>query len=101
MRRQQMNNTQLPHHAVWVPRLRNGGAREESFRTRSEAARFARVGARSSALARPLYTTLLDGVQAVHEVSDDEQVVVGTVAHLVNMHLVRLTGTFKYPALVR
>ena len=46
-------------------------------------------------------TTLLDLVQAVNEVSGDEQFVVGTVAHLVNTHLVRLTGTFKYPALVR
>jgi hypothetical protein len=36
----------------------------------------------------------------VNEVIDDERVVVATIAHLVNTHRVRLTGTFKNTTIV-
>ena len=42
-----------------------------------------------------IQTTLLDLVQAVNQLTDDDQVVVATIAHLVNSGQARLTGTFK------
>ncbi len=36
----------------------------------------------------------------MNEVFDDEQLVVATIAYLVNTHRVRLTGTFKNTTLV-
>jgi hypothetical protein len=53
-----------------------------------------------AAPSRPIHTTLLDLVWAVNEVTDDEQLAVATIAHLVNTHQVRLTGTFKNATLV-
>jgi hypothetical protein len=42
-----------------------------------------------------LDTTLLDLVWAVNQVTEDEQLVVATVMHLVNSGQARLIGTFK------
>ena len=44
---------------------------------------------------RRLETTLLDLVWAVSQVTNDDQLVTATVAHLVNSGRARLTGTFK------
>jgi hypothetical protein len=49
----------------------------------------------SSPQPSPVPTTLLNLVWAVSQVTDDERVVVVTVAHLVNSGQARLTGTFK------
>ena len=45
-------------------------------------------------------TTLLDLVWAVNQVTDDDQLVAATVAHMVNNGQARLTGTFKNARLI-
>lgn len=47
-----------------------------------------------------IHTTLLDLVWAVSQVTQDEQAIVATVAHVVNSGRARLTGTFKDARLV-
>ena len=42
-----------------------------------------------------IHTTLLDLVQAVNRVTEDDRLVVTTIAHLVNSGQVQFTGTFK------
>lgn len=42
-----------------------------------------------------IHTTLLDLVWEVSQVTNDDQLVAATVAHLVNSGRARLTGTFK------
>jgi len=43
----------------------------------------------------PIRTTLLDLVWTVSQITDDERLVVATVAHMVNSRQARLIGTFK------
>lgn len=47
-----------------------------------------------------IHTTLLDLVWAVNQVTEDDEVVVATVAHLINTGQARLTGTFKNTRLI-
>ena len=55
----------------------------------------------SSPQPSPIPTTLLNLVWAVSQVTDDDRVVVVTVAHLVNNGQARLTGTFKGTGAIR
>lgn len=55
----------------------------------------------SSPQPSPIPTTLLNLVWAVSQVTDDERVVVVTVAHLVNNGQAQLTGTFKGTSAIR
>jgi hypothetical protein len=47
-----------------------------------------------------IQTTLLNIVWAINEVTDDDQLVVATVAHMINSGRARLTGTFKNTRLI-
>jgi hypothetical protein len=55
----------------------------------------------SSQQPSPIPTTLLNLVWAVSQVTDDERVVVVTVAHLINNGQAQLTGTFKGTRAIR
>jgi len=98
---QQTGNMRSAGSIAGVPLLSNGWVpRRETRKNTGEPGVPAKVQTKVSPLSRPIHTTLLDLVRAVNDVIDDEQVVVATVAHLVNTHRVRLTGTFKNTTLV-
>lgn len=101
MIQQHTDNPQSSRSAAGAPRLSNGWVRPVKNRKHTRDASVpVKVRAKFSVLSRPLHTTLLDLVRAVNEVTDDEQLVVAAIAHLMNTHRVRLTGTFKNTAIV-
>ena len=97
---QHIGKPQSFHNATGTPRLNRWMRPVKNHKSTHDASVPVQVRAKFSALSRPLQTTLLDLVWAVNEVTDDEQLVVVTIAHLVNTHRVRLTGTFKNATLV-
>jgi hypothetical protein len=101
MRSQLVGYPQYSDNAVGTARLKNEEVPRGDINTHTrKVSLLVKRQPKSSLLSRPLHTTLLDLVHAVNEVIDDEQLIVATVAHLVNTHRVRLTGTFKNTTLV-
>jgi len=101
MRQQAVSNSQSSNKAAEVSQLYNEwGPRVEKHTYTRDASLPVKVRSKLSSLSYPLHTTLLDLICAVNEVIDDEQLVVATIAHLVNTHRVRLTGTFKNTTIV-
>jgi hypothetical protein len=101
MRQQAVSNSQSANNAAEASQLNNEwGPRVDNHTHTRIASLPAKAWSKPSTLACPLQTTLLDVICAVNEMIDDEQLVVATVAHLVNTHRVRLTGTFKNTTIV-
>jgi hypothetical protein len=88
---------QSPLSAALISPLNNDHVpRVEYLQEEAKANRQAKVSAQLFPLSPPLHTTLLDLVWAVNKVTDDEQMVIATVAQLVNSGQARLIGTFKH-----
>jgi hypothetical protein len=81
--------------ALISPLNKDHAPRVEYLQEEAKANRQTKVSAQLFPPSPPLHTTLLDLVRAVNEMTDDEQVVIATVAQLVNSGQARLIGTFK------
>ena len=101
MRQQAVRNSQSSSNAAETSQLDNEwGPRVKNHTYTRDASLPVKAWSKPSTLTCPLQTTLLDLICAVNEVIDDERLVIATVAHLVNTHRVRLTGTFKNTTIV-